>query len=113
MAEQKKLNVIKVTLTTNKVVLLHELKISHTQKAGKQVATEAGDSQNLFSMLLQKAILQQIIYKINDKIVTMAERDNFDELFTVAEYGQLSKVVGKISGGDDTKGEAKVELVAD
>lgn len=115
MSEEKakKLSVVKVTLSSGKTVLLHEMKISHTQKAGKLVANEAGESQSLFGMLMQKAILQQIIYKIDDKVVTMAERDDFDKLLTVAEYGQLSKVVAKISGGDESKGEAKVELVAE
>jgi hypothetical protein len=110
--EESKLSVIKVTLSTGKVVLLHELKIAHTEKAAKMVANEAGENHNLFQMLMQKAIVQQVLYKIDDKVVSMADRDDLDGLFKISEYGQLMKVIGKISGGEDAQKEAKVELMA-
>lgn len=111
--QQKKLQLVKATLTTGKTVLLHEMRVSHTEKAAKKVAQEAGENQALFQMLMQKALVQELLFKINDKVVTMSQRDDIDSLFTLPEYSQVLKVINKISGGDDSKGEAKVELVSE
>ena len=103
---------VKVTLSTGKVVLLNEMKISTSEKAAEMVAQRAGDSQNLMIMLMPKALLQLLISHVDDKPVGMTERNNMDSLFTVLEYNQLLKVVGKMNGGGDEKGEAQVEFLA-
>lgn len=110
--EQAKQKVVKVTLSSGKIVLLNEMKISTSEKAAEMVAQRAGDSQNLMIMLMPKALLQLLLYKVDDKDIGMNERNNMDSLFSVVEYNQLLKVVGKMNGGGEEKGEAQVEFLA-
>jgi hypothetical protein len=112
MTDSPKLSVVKTTLSTGKVVLLHQLKIKHTERAAEQIATEAGESQQLFQFKMQKALVQQLLFKVDDKIISMAERDDMDKLFNTNEYSQILKVIGKISGGDEKQKDPQIELVA-
>jgi hypothetical protein len=111
-AEQKKISVIKATLSSGKVVLLKQMRVSHMEKAAEQVSARAGDSGNLMQVLIQKALVQLLLYQIDGKEVTMAQKDDMDDLFSIQEYSQILQVVGKISGGDDKSKEAKIEFVA-
>lgn len=104
--------VVKVTLTSGKVVLLKEMKISTSEKAAEMVAQRAGDSQNLLIMLMPKALLQLLLFQVDDKPIGLTERNNLDHLFNVIEYNQLLTVVGKMNGAGVEKGEAQVEFMA-
>ena len=96
-----KTQVIKVTLTTGKVVLLKEMKISHTETAAQQVAAKSNGDQNVLQILMQKAILQLLIWQVDGKVLTGQQIEDLDSLFSVGEYGQLCKVLGKVMGGND------------
>ena len=112
MAEDKKISVIKATLSTGKVVLLKEMKISHTEKACEQVAERAKDNGQLMQVLMQKELVKMLIVKVDEKTLTLADKDDLDSIFNVQEYGQVLKVVARMSGGDEKPKEAKIELVA-
>lgn len=103
--------VTKVTLSSGKVVLLSEIKISIVEQAAQQVAPRANGDANVLQFLMQKAMLQGVLYKINDKDVTAIEREDMDSLFTMAEYSQLLSVITKMSGGDDLGKQPKLEIV--
>lgn len=110
--EKKTISLVKATLSTGKVVLLRELKISHSEKAAMMVADKAGENSKVMQILMQKELIKMVLFKVNDKELSLAEKDDFDNLFTIQEYSQIAQVVGKMNGGDDGSKEAKIELVA-
>jgi hypothetical protein len=106
------MNVTKVTLSTKKVVLLRELKIKHTELAAQEVSSRAGGDANVLGLLMQKALVKQLIVQIDGKPVTSAELEDLDNLLTIGEYGQLLKVVRKLMGDDDSGKEPTLEVVS-
>lgn len=106
-----KMNAIKVTLSTGKVVILRELKISHTELAAQEVAPRANGDANVLQLLMQKALLKNLLIQVDGKDLSAAEREDMDELFSIGEYSQLLKVVQKVSGGDESGKEARLEVV--
>ncbi len=108
-----KMKVAKVTLSTGKVVYLRDIEISDTEKAAEMVAQRAGDNQNLLQLFMQKALVQILLVKIDTKMVTGIDREEINKHFTMAEYTQLLKVIGKMSGGDELGKDPKLELVAE
>jgi len=109
--EMAKTQAAKVTLSSGKVVILRMPKISDTELAAQEVALKSNGDGNLLQFLTQKALIKNLIMKIDDKDLMPVERENFDELFNMAEYNQLIKAVGKISGGDDLGKQAQVETM--
>lgn len=113
-----KLSLIKVVLSSGKVALLREMKISDTEKAAQMVASKANGEATVMAVLMQKAYLQLLLVKVGKNneeephTVTGNEREDLDSLFTMAEYGQLLKVIGKLSGGDEAGNDPKIEMVA-
>ena len=102
--------VIKVTLSTKKVVLLRPLKISDTEIAAQEVAPKAGDSNQVLQILMQKALVKNLLIQIDDKAVSAVAREDMDGLFSMGEYSQLLQVVGEMAGGKD-QGKPVVEFV--
>ena len=107
-----KMQVAKITLSTGKIVYLREIEIADTERAAEMVAQRAGDNQQLMSLFMQKALLQLVLVQIGDEKVSAIERENVNNLFKMAEYTQLLRVIQKMSGGDDLGKEAKLELVS-
>jgi hypothetical protein len=101
----------KVTLSSGKIVLLRELKISDTELAAQEVASRANGDQLLMQVFMQKALLKNLLLQVDGKTVDAVEREDLDSLFTAAEYGQLISVMNKLSGGDDAKKEPGLEVV--
>lgn len=101
---------VKVTLSTKKVVLLREMKISHQELAAQAVGNKAGDNQMLMALLMGKELVKMLVYSINDQKPTVLQLEKIDDLFTVAEYGQIQKVIQSLMGGDDS-GKAQLEIV--
>jgi hypothetical protein len=104
-----KTQVIKVTLTTGKVVLLTQMKISHTETAAQQVSAKANGDQNVLQILMQKAILQLLVWQVDGKVLTGAQKEDLDSVFTIGEYGQLCKVLAKVMGGSEV-GEPEMSV---
>lgn len=113
-----KLSLIKVVLSSGKVALLREMKISDSEKAAQQVSSRANGDMNVLQMLMQKALVQILLVKISKdeketpRTVTGNEKEDMDSLFTMSEYGQLLKVIGKLSGAEDMGKEPRIEMVA-
>jgi hypothetical protein len=106
------MNVTKVTLTSGKVVLLRDIKIKHTELAAQEAAPKANGDANVLSMLMQKILVRMLIVKINDKQPSATELEDMDELFTMAEYGQILQVVKKLTGGDEAGKLPAIEVVS-
>jgi hypothetical protein len=83
--------VSKVTLSTDKVVLLRELKISHLEKAEKVAGSMTG-------LGFIKALIQQLVVVVDDVQLKPIELESIDDLFSVAEFMQLAQVVGNFVG---------------
>jgi len=110
---------IKVVLGSKRVVYLREPKISDTEKAAQKCASRANGDGIVMQVLVQKALLQLLIRKIQDnetapiKDLSANEIADMDSLFKVSEYSQLLKILGKISGNDDAEGnEPTMEFVS-
>lgn len=106
-----KLKVIKVTLSSGKIVYLRELKISDTETAAQMVALKANGDNNMLQVYMQKALLQLVLVAIADatgsrQALSAMQKEDLDSLLTMGEYTQLLKVISKISGGDDMGKEA-------
>ena len=113
-----KLSLVKVVMSTGKVAFLTTMKIGTTEQAAQMVASKAGGDQNVLQIMMQKALLQLLLIKVGDseeaepRTVTGNEKEDLDSLFTMVEYAQLLKVIGKLSGGDEMGKEARIEIVA-
>ena len=101
--------VVKVTLSSGKVVLLREMKMKYQTLAIKAVGSKAGDNTALLGLLSQQEVLKQLIVQIDGKTMTAKTMESLDELFSYQDIVQLMNVLGKISGGD--MGEIQTENV--
>lgn len=104
--------VVKVTLSTKKVIFLRHLKISDTETAAEMVAQRANGDSNLMQIFMQKALLELILVAVNDLSTPLnpIQRKQMDSLFSPGEYAQILKVVGKMAGADDAKKDPEVEF---
>jgi hypothetical protein len=112
MKEKTLLNVYKVTLGTGREVILREMKIKHQELAAKAVGSKAGDNQMLFVTMMQKELLKILLVEVDGKAVTGIQLEDLDSLFTYQEYGQLSRVMGKIMGDESDMGKFQIELAS-
>lgn len=112
----KTLKLIKVTLSTGKIVFLRELKINDTEQAAQMVAKKADGDRNVLQILMQKALLQLVLNSTQEdansprKPVSAIDREDLDSLFNLSEYTQLLQVIGKVSGADDTGKEPTIAM---
>lgn len=97
--------VTKVTLSSKKVVLLREPKISD-QDLAVQAASRNVKSENTvgLAMGMQKEMLKQLIVQIDDKQPRPSELESLDNWFSYGEYIELSSVINKIAGLGDASG---------
>ena len=108
---------IKVVLSSGKTVFLREPKVSDTEKAAQKCASRAGGDVIVMQVLVQKALLQALLIKIQEtkesaiRDLTQTEIADMDSLFTVGEYSQLLKVLSKISGSGDEGNDPMMEFV--
>jgi hypothetical protein len=106
------IQVIQVTLSSKKVVVLHQMKISHSETAAQMAAPKSNGDRNVLQFCMQSVLLKLLLWKIDGKEIDPIQREKLDELFTVPEYTQLLKVIGKVSGGDESEKEPEVAFVA-
>lgn len=96
----KEILVHKLTLSTDKVVLLREMKISDSEVAVQAVSGRAGDNQSLLSVMLQKELLKMLIVQIDGKEIPKAQLETLDKHLTYPEYTQCLRVVSQLAGTD-------------
>lgn len=112
MAEAKTENAVRVTLSSGKVVMLREMKIKHQTLASRAAGSKPGVGENslLMGTLMQQELMKILLINIDGVVPSATERESLDDLLTFAEYQQLSKVVGKLMGGEP--GECPTEIVS-
>lgn len=108
---------VKVVLSSGKVVYLREMKISDNEKAAQKVSRRADGDPLVMQVMMNKAILQGLLAKVSateaeaPRDITAIEKEDMDALFKLSEFTQLLKVIAKISGVEDAGNEPKMEFV--
>ena len=111
------MRLVKVIMSTGKTAYLREMKISDTEKAAQKVSKRCEGDSLLMQVMIKKALLQSLLVKMADsesaqpKDLTAVEREDLDSLLTVSEYAQILQIIGKMSDGEDSGNEAKMEFV--
>jgi len=98
MAESKQ-RAFKFTLPNKKVVTLGDIKIHHTRTASQVAGAKAGNNTMHFQVLMQEEMVKLLIIAVDEKVLSATEKENLDNLFTVAEFSQVIKCVEMIGGG--------------
>jgi hypothetical protein len=104
------LDVVKVTLSSGKVVILKKMLIKHQEQAALLVGDRANDNGVVFSMLMQKELLKLLLHSVNGVELKDADKQVLDDHFDIEEYYQISGVIGKLTGNDN-KGKPILEVV--
>lgn len=97
----------KVTLSSDKVVLIRDMKIKHQELAAKAVGSRHSDSPLAQGMAVQNELVKMLLVKVDDQDVK--PHDTLDDLFTMGEYKQVLKVLEQLGGGD--AGSPLIEVV--
>jgi hypothetical protein len=105
------MRVVKATLSTGKVVIFREMKISHTEMAAQEVAKKADGDSNLLQVFMQKALVKALLIQVDGKDLSAMDKEDMDNLFSMAEYGQVLTVIKEMSGGDDMGKSPVFEIV--
>lgn len=114
-------SLVKVVLSTGKVAFLRPIKISDTELAAQQVSVRANGDINVLQIMMQKALVQMLLMRTaaneteEPKTLTGNEKEDLDSVFDMSEYGQILRVVGKMSGIEEGAGKLgmpKMELVS-
>ncbi len=115
MGEKQRL--VKVTLSSGKIVFLREMKIGDTEKAAQKVSRQAGGDPLLMNVMIKRAMLANLLVKIAENAeatprdLSGNEKEDMDGLFKIAEYAQLMGVLQKMSGDDESGEEATVTFL--
>lgn len=94
----------KITLSSGKVVLLREPKMKHMRMAEKL----AGGKMD--SLVFTEELVKQLIAKVDDTDIKKPDLLDVDELFSVAEFLQVSQVAQSLMG-NGPEAKPKVEQV--
>lgn len=100
------MNVAKFTLSSGKVVYLREPKIGDTEHAAKVAGKLAGaENQAYLGVLLQKEMVKLLLVKVDDKELSISEKQMLDKLFTYKEFNQVQQAVRMMT--DDEQGNSE------
>lgn len=108
------MDVVKVTLGTGKVVLLRQVLIKHQDLAAQAAAQKMGSNNNELALgvCMQKELLKLLIVQMNGQDIKPVQLEDLDSLFTFSEYIQLTKVLDKLLGDQNTLGNFQVEFAS-
>ena len=100
--EKKGLSVYKFTLGTGKVVYLREPDIGDTEIATKIAGKEAGPDNNAYlGILFQRELVKLLLVQIDNKRLSIIEKNQIKTLLNLKEYNQILKAVKQILGDDE------------
>lgn len=106
-----KLDVIRVTLQTGKVVLLREMQMKYEDLAMRAVGDRAGKNEMLMGKMMQDELMKILIVDVDGKKLTQQELEKLDSVFKYPEIISLRKVMSKLMGVEETN-DPKFELVS-
>lgn len=86
------MEVAKFTLSSGKVIYLKEPSIGDTEKAAQVAGKKAGsDNQVYLGVLLQKEMIKILLVQVDDKKLSLSDKEQLEKLFTFKEYNQALK----------------------
>lgn len=86
------MEVAKFTLSSGKVIYLKEPSIGDTEKAAQVAGKKAGsDNQVYLGVLLQKEMIKILLVQVDDKKLSLTDKEQLEKLFTFKEYNQALK----------------------
>lgn len=91
------MNAFKFVLSSKKVIYLREPKIGDLETASQIAGKKASENQAYLSILLQKELLKTLLIQVDDKKLSLSEKENLDKLFNFSEYQQAVKAVSMVT----------------
>lgn len=108
--EKKSLQVTKFTLSTGKKIYVREPEIGDTEHAMRIAGKESGpENQGLLSVLFQKEMAKILLVKVDEKTLSLSEKQNLKALFTFREWTQVQKAIQAVVG-DEGNFQAEPEI---
>jgi hypothetical protein len=107
--EESQQQVIKVTLSTGRIVLLRPMKIKD-QNLAISACKDAGDNNALLASRMQQELLKLLVVQIDGQAPDRRRLEDLDSYFEFSEYMELCQVMGKVMGAVDA-GKSQTETV--
>lgn len=96
------MEVTKFVLNEKTTIYLREPRIDDTEKCAQIAGKKSGgENQAHLAILLQKEMLKSLLVQVNNKTLTMQEKEQMDKLLTYREYNMATKALQMVLGGDD------------
>lgn len=94
-------SVYKFTLSSGKVICLKEPKISDSESAIQIAGKRAGENMALLGLITQKELFKKLLVQLDEKKLSMSEKESLDSLFSFKEWSQCMTALSKVTGGDE------------
>lgn len=98
MENAENVNVIKVTLSSGKVVLLLEMKMKYEEMAIRAVGKRSGDNEMLAGKMMQDELLKILLVEIDGKKLSGIEKESLESVLSYQDIIQLRKAVQEVMG---------------
>lgn len=101
----------KVTLSSEKVVLLKKFKIRHQRLAAQAAGSKVtGDNPTATGIAMAEEILKLLVVQVDGKPIAKEKLEDLDSVFEIDEYQELITCMGKFMGNKNVI--PKMELVS-
>ena len=98
----------KVVLSSGKEVLLRDMQIKYQRMAMQAVGKRGEGNSALLGTMAVEEVIKTLIVQIDGQEISAKDKEDLDSLFSFAEFRQISQVVGKLMGGEES-GEVQME----
>ena len=110
MNESKEVEVNKVTLSSGKICYFRPMKIKHTELAILAISGK-GDNPLLLQNLMTQELVKMLLAGIEGRELKESDKESLDNIFTMAEYGQVQRYMQSQMGDEDAVKKPQVEVV--
>lgn len=107
--EEVMINCAKVTLSSGKVVLLHEMKMKYEELAIRAVGNRAGKDEMLAGKMMQDELMKILLIECDGKKLGGLEKENLESLFSYKDIIEIRKAVQELMGVNEVQ-TPKLEL---
>lgn len=97
VANKAKVRAYKLPLPSGKTVVLREPQIIDSELCAKEVGPINQDQLMYGGILFQKAMVKRLLVQVNDKTLSLTEKEQLDSLFDFKEYGIVQKAVAQLT----------------
>lgn len=98
---EKQMQVTKFTLSSKKTIYIREPEIGDTEHAMRIAGKEAGpENQGLLSVLFQKEMAKILLVKVDDKTLSLQDKQQLKNLFTFREWTQVQQAIQAVVGDE-------------